>query len=66
MFPFWHKLVISREPLEHRPFANGYGAILLRMSEPAIPENPLLSCNNFHVHFYTDLSVQLRSYFVCS
>ena len=39
MFPFWHKLVISRESLEHRPFANGYGAILLRMSEPAIPES---------------------------
>ena len=39
MFPFWHKLVISRESLEHRPLANGYGAILLRMSESAIPES---------------------------
>lgn len=39
MFPFWYKLVISREPLEHRPFANGYGAILFRMSEPAISES---------------------------
>ena len=39
MFPFWHKLVISRESLEHRPLADGYGAILLRMSESAIPES---------------------------
>ena len=39
MFPFWHKLVISRESLEHRPFANGYGAILFWMSESAIPES---------------------------
>ena len=39
MLPFWHKLVISRESLEHRPFANGYGAILFRMSESAIPES---------------------------
>ena len=39
MLPFWHKLVISRESLEHRPLANGYGAILFRMSESAIPES---------------------------
>ena len=39
MLPFWHKLVISRESLEHRPLADGYGAILFRMSESAVPES---------------------------
>ena len=39
MFPFWHKLVIARESLEHRSLANGYGTVLLGMSKSAVSES---------------------------